>query len=246
MEGLYELSLNWRTPLTIAIIYIIYVKYMNNKILSAKPFKRELKSFLTFSMVFHNLAMSAYSLYSTMKVVPEIIHHYKIQTFHDFLSDRQMLLKTKIDFYIWLFYVSKYYELVDTIILHLNRKQASFLQTYHHAGAILSTFLFTKANSHLGWIFVALNSIVHTIMYLYYAFTCIGIRFRYKYFITNMQIIQFLTGIFLLIIHVAFVDALPAAFDKFAFGCNLIYVLILLYLFSQFSKKTYGVKKKKD
>lgn len=246
MEGFYALSLNWRTPLTAAISYLMYVKYMNNRILSAKPFKRKTRSLLTAVMVTHNLVMFAYSLYSTLKVVPEIVHHYRIQSFVDFLSDRQMLLKTKIDFYMWLFYVSKYYELVDTVILHLNRKRASFLQTYHHAGAIISTYLFAISNSHLGWIFVALNSIVHTIMYLYYAFTCVGIRFKYKYFITNLQITQFLTGIFLLIVHSMFVDVFAAAFDKFAICCNLVYVLILLYLFSQFSKNTYGPKEKKE
>jgi len=36
----------------------------------------------------------------------------------------------------FLFYLSKYYEFVDTIILVVKRKPVSVLQTYHHAGAV--------------------------------------------------------------------------------------------------------------
>jgi hypothetical protein len=36
----------------------------------------------------------------------------------------------------FLFYLSKYYEFVDTIILVVKRKRVLLLQTYHHAGAV--------------------------------------------------------------------------------------------------------------
>ena len=36
----------------------------------------------------------------------------------------------------YLFYLSKYYEFVDTMILVVKQKKVSVLQSYHHAGAV--------------------------------------------------------------------------------------------------------------
>lgn len=40
-------------------------------------------------------------------------------------------------FYGWLFYLSKFYEVVDTAIIIAKGKKSSLLQTYHHAGAMI-------------------------------------------------------------------------------------------------------------
>ncbi|KAG0439216.1 Elongation of fatty acids protein sre1 [Dictyocoela muelleri] len=247
----YELTLKSEMPLTIVLTYLVYVKYMNYKVSMLPPFKRNMKSFLTFIMVIHNLIMTIYSIYSTINVVSIILNQFQQQSFIEFLSDREKNLKNNINKYIYIFYMSKYYELVDTIILHLNCKQASFLQTYHHAGAIISTFMLAKSQTHLGWIFVSLNSMVHTIMYLYYAFTCVGIKFRYKYFITNLQIIQFISGLSILMIHLLFAEGvLSDGTDQYAHAFpaffNVFYVVILIILFKGFSKRTYGNKQKRE
>ncbi|KAG0416460.1 Elongation of fatty acids protein sre1, partial [Dictyocoela roeselum] len=177
--------------------------------------------------------------------------HLKSQSFINFLSDKEMYLRNSLCWYIYLFYLSKYYELVDTIILHINKKRASFLQTYHHAGAIIATFLLTNSKTQMGWIFISLNTFVHSIMYLYFAFTCIGIRFKYKHFITNMQIMQFLAGIVLLGMHLLFAEnPLSDGVDKYANAFtvffNLFYVVVLIVLFNGFFKRTYGDKRKQE
>lgn len=40
-------------------------------------------------------------------------------------------------FYGWLFYLSKFYEVIDTAIIIAKGKKSSLLQTYHHAGAMI-------------------------------------------------------------------------------------------------------------
>eukprot|EP00484_Ammonia_sp_Unknown_P020923 CAMPEP_0197030512 /NCGR_PEP_ID=MMETSP1384-20130603/9736_1 /TAXON_ID=29189 /ORGANISM="Ammonia sp." /LENGTH=210 /DNA_ID=CAMNT_0042459885 /DNA_START=22 /DNA_END=651 /DNA_ORIENTATION=+ len=69
----------------------------------------------------------------------------------------------------YLFYLSKYYEFVDTYILVYKGKQPSFLQKFHHIGAVLSMWIIITTHSHTGYIFVIPNSFIHSIMYFYYA-----------------------------------------------------------------------------
>jgi hypothetical protein len=70
----------------------------------------------------------------------------------------------------FLFYVSKYYEFVDTWILVLKKgagrsNTTLFLQVYHHAGIVM--ILWAAVASQSAWQFVSnlLNSVIHTFMY---------------------------------------------------------------------------------
>lgn len=67
-------------------------------------------------------------------------------------------------FYGWIFYISKFYEIVDTLIILAKGKNSGLLQSYHHAGAILSMWSGIRYMSPPIWLFVFLNSAIHTIM----------------------------------------------------------------------------------
>lgn len=64
----------------------------------------------------------------------------------------------------WLFYMSKFYEVVDTLIILARGKKSSTLQTYHHAGVIICGWATVLYESPLGAIGVVLNSAIHTLM----------------------------------------------------------------------------------
>jgi hypothetical protein len=64
----------------------------------------------------------------------------------------------------WIFYVSKFYEVVDTAIILLKGKQSSTLQIYHHTGAIMSMWTGIRYMSPPIWGFVLLNSGIHACM----------------------------------------------------------------------------------
>ena len=97
-----------------------------------------------------------------------------------------------LDKVIFYFYLSKYYEYIDTFILYLNGKEPCFLQKYHHVGAVICW--------HLGYyykvdgVIVAsfLNSFVHTFMYSYYLASLFKIKIIriLKPYITSMQLVQ--------------------------------------------------------
>ncbi|KAK4169385.1 putative fatty acid elongation protein [Cladorrhinum sp. PSN259] len=99
-------------------------------------------------------------------------------------------------FYGWLFYLSKFYEVFDTLIILAKGKLSSTLQTYHHAGAMMCMWAGMRYMSVPIWIFVFFNSFIHAIMYTYYSVTAFKIRVPMfiKRSLTSMQITQFLVG----------------------------------------------------
>ncbi|KAI1812679.1 hypothetical protein GGS20DRAFT_556755 [Poronia punctata] len=106
-------------------------------------------------------------------------------------------------FYGWLFYISKFYEVLDTLIILAKGKLGSTLQTYHHAGAMMAMWAGMRYMSPPIWIFVFFNSAIHAIMYTYYTVTAFNIRVPafIKRTLTSMQISQFIIGGSVAMVH---------------------------------------------
>ncbi|KAF8863813.1 hypothetical protein BDZ45DRAFT_670045 [Acephala macrosclerotiorum] len=99
-------------------------------------------------------------------------------------------------FYGWFFYLSKFYEVLDTLIILAKGKKSSTLQTYHHAGAMLCMWAGIRYMSPPIWMFVFVNSFIHTLMYTYYTLTAfaVPVPMALKRSLTTIQIAQFLVG----------------------------------------------------
>lgn len=69
-----------------------------------------------------------------------------------------------IAFYGWIFYLSKFYEVLDTFIILAKGKLSSTLQTYHHAGAMLCMWAGMRYMSAPIWVFILVNSLIHSLM----------------------------------------------------------------------------------
>lgn len=67
-------------------------------------------------------------------------------------------------FYGWLFYLSKFYEVVDTAIILAKGKKSGGLQTFHHTGAMICLWAGIRYMSPPIWMFVIINSGLHTLM----------------------------------------------------------------------------------
>lgn len=98
----------------------------------------------------------------------------------------------KFDRIIYWFYISKYYEFIDTFLLYLNGKKPIFLQKYHHIGAVICWHLCYFYKVEGIWIATLLNSFVHTTMYLYYLGCLLKIQQLkiIKRYITTLQLCQ--------------------------------------------------------
>jgi len=140
----------------------------------------------------HNLGLAAYSFWTFIDISAALkgslwaayfqngwsgvseamcyIHSQQVLRDPNSLNDKTQATTTGalwddgLGFYGFWFYVSKYYEVVDSLILFLKGKEISALQIYHHAGAILCVWAGIRYQAPPIWTFVFLNSAVHTLM----------------------------------------------------------------------------------
>eukprot|EP00892_Ulva_mutabilis_P004697 jgi/Ulvmu1/259/UM001_0263.1 len=102
---------------------------------------------------------------------------------------------------LYMHYISKAYEFVDTFIMILkkNNRQISFLHVYHHATTFFPVWwaVMKYAPGGDAWFCCFLNSSIHVLMYGYYLCASIGLRLSFvKPLITLSQMIQFLAFLY--------------------------------------------------
>ncbi|PTB81629.1 hypothetical protein M440DRAFT_1020408 [Trichoderma longibrachiatum ATCC 18648] len=108
-----------------------------------------------------------------------------------------------LNYYGWIFHLSKFYEVLDTFIILAKGKYSSTLQTYHHAGAMMCMWAGMRYMAVPIWIFCLFNSFIHSLMYTYYTLTAFSIRIPtfMKRMLTSMQITQFIIGASCAMVH---------------------------------------------
>ncbi|EMD94652.1 hypothetical protein COCC4DRAFT_83809 [Bipolaris maydis ATCC 48331] len=111
-------------------------------------------------------------------------------------SDLGRIWNEGLAFWGWWFYLSKFYEVLDTAIILAKGKRSTTLQKYHHAGAMLSMWAGMRFMSPPIWMFALVNSGIHAMMYTYYTVSALGYRVPnvVKRTLTTLQITQFLVG----------------------------------------------------
>ncbi|XP_076837496.1 elongation of very long chain fatty acids protein 1a [Brachyhypopomus gauderio] len=100
----------------------------------------------------------------------------------------------------WLFYFSKYIELLDTAFFVLRKKysQVTFLHIFHHSFMPWSWWwgITLTPEGGMGSFHAMVNAMVHVIMYTYYCLSAAGPRFQkylwWKKYMTAIQLIQFI------------------------------------------------------
>merc|ERR1712126_796158 len=141
---------------------------------------------------------------------------------------------------VYLFYLSKYVEFLDTYFLILCNRPVIWLQYLHHIGAPLVMGLNFHYKTEGAWIFVTFNGIIHTFMYYYYACTIMKWEFPLpKQLITYLQIIQFITGLGCYAFYYFIEDYWRIPEKRFVFYFTYAYVLMNLVMFLNFFRTTY-------
>ncbi len=154
---------------------------------------------------------------------------------------------------LWLFYVSKVLDFMDTFFIVLGQKwaQLSFLHYYHH----WSVFQIYWLNLWVGYdgdiyLTIVLNAFIHTVMYSYYLCSAqkgnvLGAFAKaVKPFITSMQLVQFCIMIGQAVI---LLSSGCKTFPPNTTRLYFCYILTMLALFGQFFVKSYlGKGGKKD
>jgi len=205
-------------------------------------FKIERKGFFMNTVTnMHSGALAIYSMWTCYNIWAIAFPYIRTHGFYNGLTDESGELWRLTSFWVTHFYISKYYEFIDTWVVLLKGRKPLFLQTYHHAGVILCMwgFIITD-NTPCGVVLTCLNSGIHSIMYSYYVLTSLGINPPFKSYLTMAQMVQFIVGVSSTIPFYVYVKS-PAR--NLVMGVLHLYTVILLYLFYQFYKKSYSNKK---
>lgn len=204
----FELSLSAWVPIATAIVYLFATHATNNRFGPGKPKPADLvkQSYgLSQTVLGHNILLAAYSGWTFFHTATRTFSYLFGGIASSGLSGLANAYCTVpvadssfagLGIYVWLFYISKYYEIIDSVVLILKGKPVSHLQSYHHAGAILCMWAGYRYSAPAIFIFLLFNSFVHTLMYTYYSMTAMKLPFTggLKRSMTTVQITQLVVG----------------------------------------------------
>ncbi|KAJ2717253.1 hypothetical protein H4R19_000005 [Coemansia spiralis] len=191
-------------------------------------------------VIAHSVLLAAYSVWvfaDYSSALAQVVRDHGLRS--AFYDSHGVLWSGKLLAHGFLFYLSKYYELIDTAIILAKGRPASRLQTFHHSGAIAIMWLGNYTQSPYLTFFVLENSLIHSLMYVYYTLTAVGIRPPGKQLLTSLQIAQFYVSLSAGIIYAVFPAALNGPQRVFTY-LFVIYTIELVRLFTAFSRETYG------
>ncbi|KAI5811806.1 ELO family [Pyronema omphalodes] len=276
---IYAAALDVRVPLTIAAVYAVSAHLLNH-CATGKPYRIANTRIFKVFVVLHNVFLAVYSAWTFVGMVRGMHNALDKSSFENavgslckvreetrtvFMGNGTMmdagfiapgvkvqgLWEDALAWYGWWFYLSKFYEVIDTAIILLKGKKSSLLQTYHHSGAMICMWAGIRYMAPPIWIFCIFNSLIHALMYTYYTLSALHIRVPgiLKQSLTTMQITQFLVGGSLAAIHL-FVNldkdtpCLSNSGEVFATYTNCFYLAPLTYLFVDFFVRSYTQKGK--
>ena len=194
----------------------------------------------------YNLAMVVLSFYIGRELYVNTVGYYywPCEPMDPSTNPRPMAIASAL----WLYYLSKILELLDSVFFILRGKynQLTFLHVYHHSSMIALAWINVNflpgGNSVVGTL---LNCGIHIIMYSYYFLASLGPKIQkylwWKKYLTTLQIVQFCIMLGLLI-HLE-INPQCEWPRKVVHGW-LLHMTSFLVLFLNFYKRTYARKTK--
>ncbi|KAK4470272.1 hypothetical protein MN116_005843 [Schistosoma mekongi] len=185
---------------------------------------------LVFAYDWFMVVLNAYVVYESIAVA--FIEKYSIICQKiDYSSSHNAMRLVRA---MWLFHVSKVIECMDTFFFIIRGRThlVTWLHIYHHCTMIPLTWAAVKWTAG-GEMFkpVAVNGLIHVIMYSYYSLAALGPKWRkylwWKRYLTMLQMFQFSYGMFYSCISLYKQCGLP----KPVYQLNLVYEGSLLLLF---------------
>lgn len=180
-------------PVSAILCYLTLIFSLQHYMRNRPPVKLRIATFL------HNVFLCLLSIAMAVGVLSEVVKLFFLRNVMPHGPLREALcdlsgesMQGRMGWWMYIFYVSKFYELGDTVVMVLKKRPLNFLHVYHHCIVLPLFYVYMSTNMVLQWIVVVANSTVHVAMYYYYAMAAIGKKVWWKKYITQAQIIQFI------------------------------------------------------
>ena len=234
---------------------IVILQHLMSK--TSKPFK------LLNIVRIHNVILFLWSMFMFFgclyHLLPFLINY---GIYYTVIHDPKLLVFDKIQIWYYLYYLCKYYEMIDTVILILKKKNIIFLHIFHHSIMVFCTYSAIIEHWTPSWYALIFNNFIHILMYYYYFISTFGYKIWWKKYLTILQIIQFIGGVYTAFIYIYdCFDYDNKSFLEYDYiygpsKCtmnsnpwvamfNIIIIISFVVLFSIFYYNSYSKKKKK-
>eukprot|EP01013_Petalomonas_cantuscygni_P030308 TRINITY_DN56266_c0_g1_i1.p1 TRINITY_DN56266_c0_g1~~TRINITY_DN56266_c0_g1_i1.p1 ORF type:complete len:329 (+),score=44.83 TRINITY_DN56266_c0_g1_i1:105-989(+) len=187
-------------PMVAVFVYFLFVMIVPKLLPPLPPSapKSRFRESLKRLEVLWNAGLALFSIIGLIRVVPRLLSNLRLfglqytvcaVALHSYGVGGSGL-------WVYLFIMSKFVELGDTVFLILQRRHSvRFLHWYHHITVLLYCWHSYVTKSGNGLWFATMNLFVHSLMYTYFALTGVGIRPRWNMALTVLQISQMFVGI---------------------------------------------------
>jgi hypothetical protein len=244
VERFYALFAHPAVPFVSVLLYLLISNTIFDTIRKVCGLEPRGPVIQNFTML-HSAILAVYSGWTFIGSVRVVAAYAAQHGVYGAICDTQGHLWNDGNLGFWMthFYISKFYEFIDTWIVVLKGRSPIFLQVYHHAGIVILMWGFVVTSNSTGLVILTFNSFIHTLMYSYYTLAAFGYQSPLKNYLTQAQIIQFILGI-AITLSAHFIDSCQNEAQSFVLAAIQVYAAVLIYLFYQFYKSTYSGKKK--
>lgn len=179
-----------RYPVGVMFVYLAVIWALHRTMRSRPPIRMKAVAAV------HNILLTGLSAAMAVGTIVELVIHTRRHGFVSVVCDREKTAMTgRLAVWFYVFYLSKYYELLDTVLLVVKKRPLSFLHVYHHCVVLILFWAYNQSRMIISWVLVVANSLVHVAMYGYFTASTFGVTVWWKKYITQAQIVQFVVDL---------------------------------------------------
>jgi elongation of very long chain fatty acids protein 6 len=210
---------HYEVPAILCALYVVVIFGGQRIMKDRKPFNLQMPLF------FWNVFLAAFSIVGAICTVPQI---YRVVKERGFTNDMCTTDSEMANPWVYLFCLSKIPELLDTVFIVLRKRPLIFLHYYHHVMTLLYCWNAWAIQIPNGGWFAAMNLIIHSMMYSYYAACAHGVRFSNatRLSITSLQIVQMLLGVSIVLHNLVVCNTHP---ENYIFGLVMYASYMVLF-----------------
>eukprot|EP01135_Chromosphaera_perkinsii_P009856 Nk52_evm1s1930 gene=Nk52_evmTU1s1930 len=228
---------SWQALVGMGAGYVVFITLLERVMKNRAAFSCQ------FAVMLHNTFLALASLVMFLGVTKNLVTNMGLAKWDFTLlvcDEKHVLDDTKrMDMWNYIFYMSKYFEFIDTVFLILKKRDVIFLHWYHHMITPSIVWFAWLRDVTAAWYGPFTNTFVHVFMYAYYAATYFGFPRKFGGYVTKIQIFQFMSA--LAIFGVAGINNFLCknCKNQSLEGWAFVYIqyVFFLYLFTVFSSK---------